>query len=148
MAYTPNNNNGQATSDNSAPVVLSSNQSPSLVTQDDTIVLLSRILKTLESLTIVDSAQRARITIDSITSGLTLTTVSNVTAITNALPAGGNAIGSVTVSSGTITINAIPAGANVIGSINNLATIAGMDREMYINQARTAYNTGLRTKIN
>jgi hypothetical protein len=133
MAYFPNNPNGQATSANSAPVVLSSNQSPSLVVQDDTIVLLTRILKNLEALSIVDSAQRLKITLDSATAGI--------------------ALGSVTVSSaptttvtGTVSVN-INAGSNVIGSVNNLATIAGMDREMYINQARTAYNTGLRTKL-
>jgi len=134
MAYTPNNPNGQATSANSAPVVVSSTQSPSLLAQDDTIVILARILKLLESLSIVDSAQRQRITLDSVTGGLTL--------------------GAVTVSSGTITVGSgtvnanLNAGGNLIGSINNLATIAGMDREMYINQARTAYNTGISAKLN
>lgn len=132
MAYFPNNPNGQATSANSAPVVLSSTQSPSVVVQDDTIVLLTRILKNLEALSIVDSAQRLKITLDSATAGLSL--------------------GAVTVSSGSITVSGtvsanLNAGSNLIGSVNNLATIAGMDREMYINQARTAYNTGLRTKL-
>jgi hypothetical protein len=133
MAYFPNNPNGQATSANSAPVVLSSNQSPSLVAQDDTIVILARILKLLESLSIVDSAQRQRITLDAVTGGL--------------------ALGSVTISSGSITVGGtvsvnINAGSNVIGSINNIATMAGMDREMYINQARVAYNTGISAKLN
>lgn len=133
MAYFPNNPNGQATSANSAPVVLSSTQSPSLVAQDDTIVILARILKLLESLSIVDSAQRQRVVVDAFAAGLTVT-----------LGAGGASIGTVAVSS----LPATPAGANVIGSINNLATIAGMDREMYINQARTAYNTGISAKLN
>jgi hypothetical protein len=133
MAYFPNNPNGQATSANSAPVVVSSDQSPARLAQDDTLVLLARILKNIEALSVVDSAQRQKITLDAVTAGL--------------------ALGSVTVSSaptttvtGTVSVN-INAGANLIGSINNLATIAGMDREMYINQARTAYNTGLRTKL-
>jgi hypothetical protein len=103
MAYTPSNPNGKTNSANSAPVVLSSEQSPSLIAQDDSIVLLSRILKTLESLTIVDTAQRQRITIDAIGGGLSLQAINS---------------------------------------------IAGMDREMYINQARIAYNTGIRSKIN
>ena len=55
----------------------------------------------------------------------TITTVSAVTAITNALPAGTNVIGHVIVDSGTITTvsavtaitNALPAGTNVIGHV-------------------------------
>jgi hypothetical protein len=133
MAYFPNNPNGQATSADSAPVVLSSNQSPSLVAQDDTIVILARILKLLESLSIVDSAQRQRVVVDAFAAGLTVT-----------LGAGGASIGTVAVSS----LPALASGANVIGSINNIATMAGMDREMYINQARTAYNTGISAKLN
>ena len=97
--------------------------------QDDSIQLLSRILKTLESLTIVDSGQRQKVTIDSITGSLTLGTITTVS----------------TVSAVTAITNALPAGANVIGGIT---TVAGMDREMYINQARTAYAMGIRTKLN
>ncbi len=135
MAYFPNNPNGQATSADSAPVVLSSNQSPSLVAQDDTLVILARILKLIESLSIVDAAQRQRITLDAVTSGLALGSVTVTSAPT-------------TTVTGTVSINAIPAGANIIGSLNNLGTIAGMDREMYINQARVAYNTGISAKLN
>jgi hypothetical protein len=134
MAYFPNNPNGQATSANSAPVVLSSNQSPSLVAQDDTIVILARILKLLESLSIVDSAQRQRVVVDAFGAGLSVTVAS----------------GNITVA-GTVAVSSLPAtpaGANIIGSLNNLGTIAGMDREMYINQARVAYNTGISAKLN
>jgi hypothetical protein len=134
MAYNPNNPNGQTTSANSAPVVLSSTQSPSLVAQDDTLVLLARILKNIEALSVVDSAQRLKITIDSATAGITLGTVA-----VSSMPT--------TTVTGTVSVN-INAGANIIGSVNNLATIAGMDREMYINQARTAYNTGISAKLN
>jgi len=130
MAYNPNNPNGQATSANSAPVVLSSTQSPSLVSQDDTLVILARILKLLESLSIVDSAQRQRVVVDAFGAGLSVTVSS----------------GNITVA-GTVSAN-LNAGANIIGSINNISTMAGMDREMYINQARTAYNTGISAKLN
>lgn len=99
MAYNPNNPNGQTTSANSAPVVISSNQSPSLLAQDDSIVLLSRMLKLLESLSTVDVAQRQRVVVDGFGTGV------------------------------------------------DLRTVAGMDREMYINQARVAYNTGTRTQL-
>jgi len=130
MAYNPNNPNGQATSANSAPADLSSTQSPSLVSQDDTLVILTRILKLLESLSIVDSAQRQRVVVDAFGAGLSVTVSS----------------GNITVA-GTVSAN-LNAGANIIGSINNISTMAGMDREMYINQARTAYNTGISAKLN
>ena len=138
MAYTPNNPNGQATSANSAPVVVSSDQSPARLAQDDTLVILARILKLLESLSIVDSAQRQRVVVDAFGAGLSVTVASGNITVS----------GTVAVSSVTSITNALPAGANIIGSLNNLGTIAGMDREMYINQARVAYNTGISAKLN
>jgi hypothetical protein len=102
------------------------NQVPKNAATDDSILLLRRILRALEASSNVDSLQRQRITIDSITSGLTLSTittvgtVSAVTAITNALPVGTNSIG------------------NLGGYTNN-------DFQM-MNQ-RIMYNTGLRSNI-
>jgi hypothetical protein len=87
---------------------------------DDSILLLRRILRALEASSNADSLQRQRITIDSITSGLTLGTVTAVTAITNALPVGTNSIG------------------NFGGYTNN-------DFQM-MNQ-RIMYNTGIRSNI-
>jgi hypothetical protein len=87
---------------------------------DDSIVLLRRILRALEPSSAQDSSQRQRITIDSITSGLTLGTVTAVTAITNPLPVGTNSIG------------------NFGGYTNN-------DFQM-MNQ-RIMYNTGIRSNI-
>lgn len=68
---------------------------------DEQIMLLRRLVKVLESNTIVDSAQRQRVTLDAITASLTLATVttvgtvSAVTGITNALPTGTNVLGQV-----------------------------------------------------
>lgn len=45
---------------------------------DDEVILLRRLLKLLESQAATDTAQRQRITLDAITSGLTLTTVTTV----------------------------------------------------------------------
>jgi hypothetical protein len=94
------------------------------VAQDDstnsTGGLLRRILKFVESLGIVDGQQRQRITVDAITTGLTLstvTTVSTVTAVT------------------TVT------------TVTNLAQIAGDPRPL-LDLSRVAYNTGLRAKLN
>lgn len=46
--------------------------------QDEQIILLRRIAKVLESTAAADVAQRQRITLDAITSGLTLATVTSV----------------------------------------------------------------------
>lgn len=63
---------------------------------DSTIIHLRKIIKLLETLTVVDSAQRQRVALDAITATITVT---------------------------------------------NQTTLAGMDREMYINQARNAANS-------
>jgi hypothetical protein len=88
---------------------------------DDQIILFRRMLKILESQSSTDIANRQRVTVDAITAGLTLATVSAVTAITNALPAGTNTIGSVLA--------------------------AGADQRQFIDVARTNYNTGIRSKL-
>jgi hypothetical protein len=94
---------------------------------EEELVLLRRIIKLIESQSAADSANRQRITLDSITAGLTLSTVSTVTTVT--------AVTGIT--------NALPAGTNNIGSIN----IAGLDQRQFIDAARTAYNTGIRSKL-
>jgi hypothetical protein len=89
---------------------------------DNLTAMLSRIVKLLESNAVVDQQQRQRLTVDSITSGLTLsnvTTVGTVSAITG----------------GTIT---------TVSAVN---TLAGMDREQYINIARNTYANGIRSKL-
>ena len=73
----------------------------------------------------VDIATRQRISLDTIPAGVTLpvvTTVSAVTAITNALPAG----------------------ANIIGSIAN---VAGQNQQMYQDVARNAFASGIRQNL-
>lgn len=59
---------------------------------EDSLILLRRILRQIDSLGVVDSAQRQKITLDSITGSLTLaavTTVSTVTSATNLVALGG-----------------------------------------------------------
>lgn len=51
---------------------------------DDQIVLLRRLVKLMESQAAVDIAQRQRVTLDAITSGLTLTTLTTVSTVSNA----------------------------------------------------------------
>lgn len=51
--------------------------------QNESLVLLRRIVKLLESQATVDVANRQRITLDAITAALTLATVTTVSTVTN-----------------------------------------------------------------
>lgn len=99
--------------------------------QDEQLVLLRRLIKLIESQSATDLANRQRITVDNIAAGLTLGTVTTVTGVT-------------TVSAVTAITNALPAGTNNIGGITQ---IAGADHRQFIDMARTAYNTGIRSGL-
>lgn len=88
---------------------------------EESIILLRRMVKLLESQNATDIGNRQRVTIDAITGSLTLGTVSAVTGITNALPAG----------------------TNTIGNVN----LGGADQRQFIDVSRTNYNTGIRSKL-
>ena len=51
---------------------------------DETVILLRRLVKLSETLAVQDSLQRQRVTVDSITGGLTLATVTTVGTVLNA----------------------------------------------------------------
>jgi hypothetical protein len=84
---------------------------------EDLLVMIGRLLKILESNGVVDIAQRQRITLDAITAGLTLAVVSTV---------------------GTV---------NNVANVSAQTSMAGMDREMYINIARQAYASSIRSQL-
>ncbi len=91
---------------------------------DDSVILLRRILKQVDSLGVVDSAQRQKMTLDSITSGLTLSTVT--------------AVGTVT----TVTT------VGTVTSATNLVALGGVDgRYLYIDTARNMYANGIRSQL-
>lgn len=50
---------------------------------DDSVIWLRRVVKLMESQAVVDVGNRQKITLDSITAGLTLSTVSTVSSVTN-----------------------------------------------------------------
>jgi hypothetical protein len=87
---------------------------------EESIILLRRLIKVLESQSVVDPQQRQRITIDSITAGLTLATVSTVSAVTT---------------------------VNTVGSVTNIAALNGWNQQMFADPARQAYNTGIRSAL-
>jgi hypothetical protein len=84
---------------------------------EDLLVMMGRMLKILESNAVVDIAQRQRITLDAITTGLSLSTI--------------------------IAVNNVANVANVAAQ----TAMAGMDREMYINIARQAYASSIRSQL-
>jgi hypothetical protein len=84
---------------------------------DDLLEVLQRMVKLMESLAIVDVAQRQRISLDTIASGLTLGTVSTVTTV------------------------------STVSTVSNTTANAGMDREQYINIAKQTYGTSIRPHL-
>jgi hypothetical protein len=81
MTYFPQNPNGQNTNENSAPVTISSDQlGDNTFATDESLIILRRIAKLLESNATVTTGQRQLVVVDSITAG-TLTTVSNITTV-------------------------------------------------------------------
>lgn len=93
---------------------------------DDSIPLLLRIVKLLEPLATQDQQQRQRVTLDAIPAGVTLPAVTTVTGVT-------------TVS--TVTT------VTTVATVASQTSLAGMDREMYINIARNTYANAIRSKL-
>jgi hypothetical protein len=107
--------------DGEAVDVSSSNPMPSVVQRtDDLLVMLQRLVKVCETLQIVDSAQRQRVTIDAITGNLTLAGVSTVSTVST---------------------------VNVVNTVSAQTAMAGMDREMYINIAKQTYALAIRSNL-
>lgn len=82
MTYFPQNANGQANNKNSAPVTISSDQiGNNQLATDESLVLLRRIVKLLESNAVVDAANRQRMVVESLPTLATVSTVTNIGAI-------------------------------------------------------------------
>lgn len=123
-----------ATTSHSANDVLqflyeASDDYPSIVDSrrnNDLLAQMQRLTKIAESLQVVDSAQRQRVNLDTIASGVTLPTVTTVTTVT-----------------GVTTVTTV----NTVTSITNIASNAGMDREQYINIAKQTYANSIRSRL-
>jgi hypothetical protein len=89
---------------------------------DESIILLRRMVKLLESQNATDIANRQRVTIDAIAGSLVLGTVSTITNV--------GTLASITA-----------------GTITNLQQLAGADQRQFIDVSRTNYNTGIRSKL-
>lgn len=94
---------------------------------DDSLQYLRRMVKIMESQAAVDSANRQRITLDSLGTG---------TAITTTVPVSGTV-------TATVTGATLGAGTAAIGSVN----IDGQGRQMFQDFARQAYNSGIRGNL-
>jgi hypothetical protein len=139
---------GQAVMAGSTPVVIASDQAAIPVTgsfsiasvgindskdnrinpaQDDSVILLRRIVKLMESQAVVDSGNRQRITLDSIGTN---------TAVTTTVPVSGTV--TATVAGATLA-----AGSATIGSV----LIAGQNQQMFQDVARNTYANGIRQNL-
>ena len=90
---------------------------------DGQITLLRRIVKLLESTAATDPQQRQRITLDTISTGVALPTVTTVTTVTTV------------------------ATVATVTSVTNIAALNGWNQQMFSDPARTAYNTGIRQQL-
>lgn len=85
------------------------------------VILLRKLLKIMESQATIDSLQRQRVTVDALTSGLTLSGVTTVGSIST-LP--------------------------TLSTVTNVNQFASVDlRFQWAENARIAYNTGIRSKL-
>ena len=84
---------------------------------EDLLVALSRIAKLLDSSGVVDQQQRQRLSLDTIPAGVTLPTITTVGTVTTAT------------------------------TLTNATSIAGMDREQYINIAKNTYANRIRAQL-
>lgn len=84
---------------------------------EDLLVALSRIAKLLESSGVVDQQKRQRLSLDTIPAGVTLPTITTVGTVTTAT------------------------------TLTNATSIAGMDRQQYINIAKNTYANRIRAQL-
>ena len=118
--------------DNSEPVDVSTNDPMpvrafgavpgTLGATEESIILLRRLIKLLESQSACDIGNRQRIALDTIPAGVTLPTVSTVTTVS--------------------TVSNISA-----GTLTNIIALAGADQRQFIDISRTNYNTGIRGRL-
>jgi hypothetical protein len=84
MTYFPQNQNGQTNNANSSPVTISSDQiGQNQIASEESLVLLRRIAKLLESNSTVDSANRQKVAIEGTSTITTVSTLSNISNIAN-----------------------------------------------------------------
>jgi hypothetical protein len=96
---------------------------------EESLVLLRRMVKIMESQSTVDFANRQRITIDAIGTG-------TPTALGATIPVSGSLTTAGTVS--TVT---------TVTSVTNMVTLAGQNQQMYQDPARNAYANGIRQNL-
>ncbi len=97
---------------------------------DDSAMLLRRLVKQSDSLAVVDSAQRQKVTVDSFTAGLALPTVT--------------AVGTVTTVT-TVTTCSTVTSVTAVASVTALGGVDG--RYLFIDTARNASANGIRNSL-
>jgi hypothetical protein len=97
---------------------------------DDLLVMLSRIVKLLESNATVDSASRQRVALDALIAPLNV--------VGNGISAAAMRVTLANDSAGILA---------TVSSLTNMVSNAGMDREQYINIAKQTYSQGIRSGL-
>ena len=92
---------------------------------NESIALLRRMVKLIESQSSTDIGNRQRIALDAITGGLTLATVSSVSNIAN-------------IQAGTIT---------TVQTVSNQTALAGYNQGQFIDVTRNTYSNAIRNKL-
>lgn len=101
--------------------------------QDDSIILLRRVVKLMESQAVVDNQMRQRVTLDAIGVG-------TPTALATTIPISGSLTTAGTVS--TVTT------VTTVATVTSLNQLAGVDaRWQIIDWARQVYNSGMRRNL-
>ena len=109
---------------------------------DESVQLLRRIVKLLESQATVDSYNRQRVSIESVSGSIVSGTVASGAIASGAIASG--AIASGAIASGAIASGAIASGAIASGAI--VDWVYGQ-RWAIVDAAREAYNSGIRSKL-
>jgi hypothetical protein len=93
---------------------------------DESIALLRRMVKLIESQSSTDIANRQRITLDAIAAGLTLAAVTTVTGVTTVT---------------TVTT------VGTVNTVSNMTALAGYNQGQFIDVARNTYSNAIRNKL-
>lgn len=90
---------------------------------DESILFLRRLLKVMESQSVVDVGGRQRVTVDTLP----------------AIPTGANVIGAVNINAGQTLAT--------VTTVSNITQLFSWNQQILSDPARTAYNTGIRSQL-
>jgi hypothetical protein len=106
---------------------------------DDSITYLRRMVRQIDSLAVVDTAQRQKVTVDSISAGVTLPTITTVGTVTT-----------VSTVTGVTTVSTVTAVTTVstVNTVTSLNQLNGVDpRYLLMDTAHNVYANVMRSNL-